>query len=181
MQNFFQAMSILSFYNIAFKGLSQGKHFFDYEVEDKFFSEFKGGIVDSGKVNVRITLEKQSSLMILGFEVEGSVYVQCDRCLEMYDQPIKSKERIFVKFGEKEFNAGDDVIWVSVNDYQLNVAQLIYEFVCLAVPIKKVHPDDENGKTTCEPEMIEKLDKYIVREEESNPIWNDLKKLLDNE
>lgn len=174
-------MSILSFYNIAFKGLSQGKHFFDYEVEDKFFSEFKGGIVDSGKVNVRITLEKQSSLMILGFEVEGSVYVQCDRCLEMYDQPIKSKERIFVKFGEKEFNAGDDVIWVSVNDYQLNVAQLIYEFVCLAVPIKKVHPDDENGKTTCEPEMIEKLDKYIVREEESNPIWNDLKKLLDNE
>jgi len=174
-------MSILSFYNIAFKGLSQGKHIFDYEVEDKFFSEFKGGIVDSGKVNVRITLEKQSSLMILGFEVDGNVHVQCDRCLEMYDQPIKSKERIFVKFGEKEFNEGDDVIWVSVNDYQLNVAQLIYEFVCLAVPIKKVHPEDENGKTTCEPEMIEKLDKYIVREEESNPIWNDLKKLLDNE
>lgn len=174
-------MSILSFYNIAFKGLSQGKHIFDYEVGDKFFAEFEGGIVDEGKVNVRITLEKQSSLMILGFEVEGIVHVQCDRCLEMYDQPIKSQERIFVKFGEKDFNAGDDVIWVSVNDYQLNVAQLIYEFICLALPIKKVHPDDENGNTTCEPEMIEKLDKYIVREEESNPIWNDLKKLLDNE
>jgi len=174
-------MSILSFYNIAFKGLSQGKHIFDYEVEDKFFSEFEGGIVEEGKVTVRITLEKQSSLMILGFDVEGNVHVQCDRCLEMYDQPIKSHERIFVKFGEKEFNEGDDVIWVSVNDYQLNVAQLIYEFVCLAVPIKKVHPDDENGNSTCEPEMIEKLDKYIVREEENNPIWNDLKKLLDNE
>jgi len=174
-------MSILSFYNIAFKGLSQGKHIFDYEVEGKFFSEFKGGIVDEGKVNVRITLEKQSSLMIVGFDVEGSVDVQCDRCLEMYCQPIKSQERIFVKFGEKEFNEGDDVIWVSVNDYQLNVAQLIYEFICLAVPIKKVHPDDENGKSTCDPEMIKKLEKYIVREEDNNPIWNDLKKLLDNE
>ncbi|MBA4409851.1 MAG: DUF177 domain-containing protein [Bacteroidota bacterium] len=175
-------MSVLSFYNIAFKGLSQGKHIFDYEVEGKFFSAFEGGIVDEGKVKVRVTLEKQSSLMILWFDVKGSVHVQCDRCLEMYDQPIKGLERIFVKFGEKEYTEGDDVIWVSVNDYQLNVAQLIYEFICLAVPIKKVHPDDENGNTTCDPEMIDKLAKYVVKDDEiKNPVWNDLKKLLDNE
>ena len=175
-------MSSQSFYNIAFKGLSEGKHIFEYEIDDKFFSEFGGDIVDEGSVNVRITLEKQSSLMILWFDVEGIVHVQCDRCLEMYDQPISGSERIFVKFGEKEFVEGDDVIWVSTNDYQLNVAQLIYEFICLAIPIKRVHPDDESGNTTCDPAMIEKLDKYIVREgEENKSIWNDLKKLLDNE
>jgi len=175
-------MSILSFYNIAFKGLSQGKHIFDYEVDQKFFAEFEGGIVDEGKVSVRLTLEKQSSLMVFWFEVQGTVQVQCDRCLEMYNQPIKSKDRIFVKFGEKEFVEGDDVIWVSTNDYQLNVAQLIYEFIGLAIPIKKIHPDDENGNSTCDPEMIKKLEKYIVREGEENPsVWNDLKKLLDNE
>jgi uncharacterized metal-binding protein YceD (DUF177 family) len=175
-------MSILSFYNIAFKGLSQGKHIFDYEVDGKFFAEFEGGLVEEGNVAVKLTLEKQSSLMIFTFEVKGTVWVQCDRCLEMYDQPIKSKERIFVKFGEKEFSDGDDVIWVSVNDYQLNVAQLIYEYIGLAIPIKRVHPDDEEENSTCDPEMIEKLDKYIVREDEvKNPVWNDLKKLLDNE
>ncbi len=175
-------MSILSFYNIAFKGLSQGKHIFDYEVDNKFFEEFDGGVVNEGKVEVRLTLDKQSSMMIFSFDLSGTVKVQCDRCLEMYDQVIKSQERIFVKFGEKEFNDGDDVIWVSTNDYQLNVAQLVYEFICLALPIKKDHPDDENGNLTCDPEMIERLNKYIVSEEEvSNPIWNDLKKLLDNE
>jgi len=175
-------MSTLSFYNIAFKGLSQGRHSFDFDVDDKFFAEFDGGIIDEGKIDVRLTLEKQSSLMILDFELKGTVNVQCDRCLEMYDQSIKSQGRVFVKFGEKEFNDGDDVIWVSVNDYQLNVAQLIYEFICLAVPIKKVHPNDENGNSTCDPEMIENLSKYIVREDEvKNPVWNDLKKLLDNE
>jgi len=175
-------MSGQSFYSIAFKGLSQGKHIFEYEIDNKFFSEFGGGVVDEGKVNVRITLEKQSALMILWFDVKGTVQVQCDRCLEMYDQPINGSERIFVKFGEKEFVEGDDVIWVSTNDYQLNVAQLIYEFICLAIPIKRVHPDDENGNTTCDPAMIEKLGKYIVREgEENKSIWNDLKKLLDNE
>lgn len=175
-------MSSQSFYSIAFKGLSQGKHTFEYEVDGKFFSEFEGGVVDEGKVNVLITLEKQSSLMILWFAIEGTVNVQCDRCLELFDLPVKSQEKIFVKFGEKEYVEGDDVIWVSVNDYQLNVAQLIYEFVCLAVPIKKVHPDDQNGNSTCDPLMIEKLNKYILKEDEvKNPVWNDLKKLLDNE
>lgn len=175
-------MSSQSFYSIAFKGLSQGKHIFEYEIDDKFFAEFGGGVVDKGNVHVRITLEKQSSLMILWFDVEGTVHVQCDRCLEMYDQPIKGLERIFVKFGEKDYVEGDEVIWVSTNDYQLNVAQLIYEFVGLAIPIKRVHPDDKDGNSTCDPEMIEKLDKYIVREGDQNSsVWNDLKKLLDNE
>jgi uncharacterized metal-binding protein YceD (DUF177 family) len=175
-------MSSQSFYTIAFKGLSQGKHVFEFKIDDKFFSEFEGGIVDEGDVNVCVTLEKQSSLMILWFDVKGTVHVQCDRCLEMFDQPIKGLERIFVKFGEKDYVEGDDVIWVSVNDYQLNIAQLIYEFICLAVPIKKVHPEDENGNSGCDPQMIEKLNKYILREDEGNiPVWNKLKKLLDNE
>jgi uncharacterized metal-binding protein YceD (DUF177 family) len=100
----------------------------------------------------------------------------------MFDQEIKSQDRIFVKYGEKNFVDGDDVIWVSVNDYQLNVAQLIYEFIGLAIPIQKIHPNDDKGNSTCDPEMIEKLNKYVIREEEKKTsVWNDLKKLLDNE
>lgn len=174
-------MSILSFYNIAFKGLSQGKHIFDFEVDDKFFAEFEGGLVEKGLVNVRLTIEKQSSLMILWFDIKGTVNVQCDRCLEMFDQSIKSQDRIFVKFGEKEYVDGDDVIWVGANDYQLNVSQLIYEFIGLAIPIKNNHPDDQEGNSTCDPEMIERLKNYVIREEEQKTtVWNDLKKLLDN-
>ncbi|MBC8006012.1 MAG: DUF177 domain-containing protein [Verrucomicrobia bacterium] len=175
-------MSILSHYNIAFKGLSIGKHVFEFVADDKFFREFAGGLVDEGTVNVRVTLDKQSSLMTFWFDIKGSVRVQCDLCLEMYDQPIESKERLFVRLGERENIEGDDLIWISPDDYQLNVAQLVYEFIGLAVPIKKVHPDDENGNSTCDPEMIEKLNKYMVREDEvDNPVWKDLKKLLDNE
>lgn len=175
-------MSTLSFYNIAFKGLSQGKHEFDYDIDERFFAEFEGSLVDDGKVNVHLTLEKQSALLVLWFEIKGTVQVQCDRCLGLYDQAIKSKERIFVKFGEKEFTEGDDVIWIDANDYQINVAQLIYEFIGLAIPIKKVHPKDENGNSGCNPEMIEKLKKYVVKDDkQNNPVWDDLKKLLNNE
>lgn len=175
-------MSIQSLYNIAFKGLSAGKHVFDYEIDSLFFSQFSGGVINDGKIKVRLTLEKQSSLMILWFETNGTVNIQCDRCLENFDQEIKSLDKIFIKFGEKEYTEGDDVIWVSVNDYQINTAQLIYEFICLAVPIKNVHPDDKDGNSTCDPEMIEKLGKYVIGEERTeNSVWKDLKKLLDND
>ena len=175
-------MSNLSQYNIAFKGLALGKHVFEFVVDDRFFAEFDASVVDQGLVNVTVTLEKQSSLMTFWFDIKGKVSVQCDRCLEMYNQPIESNERVFVRLGERENIEGDDLIWVSTNDYQLNVAQLIYEFIGLAIPIKKVHPEDENGNSTCDPQMIEKLNKYIVREEDTNnPVWKDLRKLLDNE
>jgi len=175
-------MNSLSQYNIAFKGLSIGKHVFEFVIDDKFFKAFEGSIVEEGLVNVKLTLEKQSSLMTFWFDIKGTVKVQCDLCLEMYDQPVESHERIFVRLGETENMEGDDLIWVSTNDYQFNVAQLIYEFIGLAIPIKKVHPTDENGNSTCDPKMIEKLNKYIIREEKTdNPVWKDLKKLLDNE
>jgi len=175
-------MSILSYYNIGFKGLSQGTHIFEYEIDEKFFAEFEGGLVEKGQVNVRVTLEKQSSLMVFWFDIGGTVQVQCDRCLEMFDQKIQSQDKIFVKFGEKEYVEGDDVIWVGVNDYQLNVAQLIYEFIGLAIPIRNSHPDDENGDSTCDPEMIERLNRFLVRDQEpNNTVWNELKKIIDND
>lgn len=175
----------MSRYNIAFKGLSQGKHEFLYELDKGFFEAFENSIVEDGEVLVKIELEKQSALLVLWFHVSGNVNIQCDRCLELFSQPISSENRIIVKFGEDNLDEGDDVIWVSVNDYQLNVAQLMYEFVSLALPIRHVHPEDENGISSCDPEMIEKLNSLNVSKSDDSgqpdSRWDSLKKLLDNE
>jgi uncharacterized protein len=172
----------LSVYTIAFKGLGLGIHEFDYQVDKRFFEYFDGGIADDGNVSVKVTLEKQSSLMVLRFSVNGTVKVQCDRCLELYDQAVKSENEIIVKFGEESFNEGDDVIWVSPADHQINVAKLIYDFIILSIPIRQVHPDDSEGNSTCDPEMLERLrDLSVPEQPDQSERWNDLKKLLGNE
>ncbi len=171
-------------YNIEFKGLSQGVHVFEYQIDKKFFEYFSGGIADDGKVTVKVTLEKQSAYMVLLFQVDGRVKVQCDRCLEVYDQPVKSENKIFVKYGEESFNEGDDVIWVSVNEHQLNVGKLIYDFIILSIPIRQVHSEDENGNSLCNPEMLKKLEKLsssVGQGSKNDSRWDDLKKLLENE
>jgi uncharacterized metal-binding protein YceD (DUF177 family) len=177
-------MAKLSTYNIAFKGLGPGFHEFDYQIDKKFFEYFDGGIADDGDVAVKVRLEKESSLMILWFVIDGTVKVQCDRCLELYDQPIKSKNKVIVKYGEENFDEGDDVVWVSPLDYQINVAKLIYDFIILSIPIRQVHPDDDNGNSTCNAEMLERLKNLSVpdqNEQKTDNRWDDLKKLLGNE
>ena len=176
-------MAQLAKYNIAFKGLSEGSHEFDYLIERNFFEYFAGGIADDGNVNVKVILEKQSAFMVLWFHISGTVKIQCDRCLDLFDQPIENENKIFIKYGEQNFEEGDDVIWVGQGDNQINVAKLIYDFIILSIPIKHIHPERTDGKSKCNPDMLEKLNKMGTSDsdaEEPDPRWDELKKLFDN-
>jgi len=175
----------LSKYEIAFKGLKEGNHQFDFELDDKFFDKFDNSEVKKGSLKGKVILTKQSTLMILEFAVKGTVELMCDRCLDQYNQKINNNSKLFVKFGLEEEELSDDVIVVSFEDHQINVAQFLYELVILGLPIKHVHPN-KNGKSICDPEMIKKLGEYLVDEDSEQieePVderWNELKKLLDN-
>jgi uncharacterized metal-binding protein YceD (DUF177 family) len=176
-------MANLKAYNIALKGLGTGEHRFDYQVERKFFEYFDGGIAEDGDISVVLKLEKQSSLIVLWFHVKGTVKIQCDRCLDLFNQPIESENTVYVKYGEEKYEEGDDVVWIAPDESHINVAKLIYDFIILSIPIKHVHPDDENGNSLCNPGMLKKLAQMSVKVEKEKPTdsrWDELKKLLDN-
>lgn len=178
-------MAQLKAYNIAFKGLGVGKHDYEFQIGKQFFDYFDGGIAEDGDVKVKLELEKQSALMVLWFHVSGTVKIQCDRCLDIFDQPVESQNKVFVKYGEESFDDGDDVIWVGPEDTHINVAKLIYDFIILSIPIKHVHPDDADGNSLCNPEMLKRLNNINTSEEngesqETDARWDELKKLLGN-
>jgi uncharacterized protein len=172
----------ISKYDIAYKGLKEGKHKFEYQIDDKFFELFDVSLVQKANVQVKVTFEKRSTLLTLLFKIKGTVELTCDRCLENYNQPIKLKAELFVKFGEAKFEEGDDVLWVLPDEHHINIAQLLYEYVILSIPIKHVHPNDKNGNSTCNIEMIEQINKYscIEKEEEPDQRWEVLKRLKNN-
>jgi uncharacterized protein len=176
----------LSKYTIAFKGLKEGDHLFDFDIDDKFFGRFENSEVAKGSLTAKVKLTRQSTLLVLKMEVKGTVELQCDRCLDNYLQKVKNKGQLYVKFGEEEEEIGDEIIVIPFEEHQVNVAQYLYELVILGLPIKHVHPADSEGKSTCNPEMLEKLKEYIIDErdeEEQSPVderWSELKKLLDN-
>jgi uncharacterized protein len=166
-------------YVIQFVGLAVGKHEYEFEAGNKFFDGLDYSEIKEGDVKVDLQLLKQSSMMSLEFRISGTVKVPCDLCTEIFDLPISGEYKLIVKVGGNDAQDGDDdIITVAANEHELDLSQYIYEYIMLSLPIKRVHPDDKNGNSTCDPEMIEKVKKYLVDDsgdDETDPRWDGLK------
>jgi uncharacterized metal-binding protein YceD (DUF177 family) len=172
-------------YNIEFKGLKEGLHEYEFEINNKFFEHFNEGLVENGEVTVKVKLEKRSAFLKLYLEISGWLELTCDRCLENYQQDIELETELFVKYGEeKEFDEGDNVIWVLPEEHYISLAQTIYEYVVLSIPLRHVHPN-ETGENSCNREMLNRLENitHVENEEEEqeiDPRWAALKNLKNN-
>lgn len=141
-------MDVLKKYSIAFKGLGEGTHRFDMKVDDRFFEAFEGSEIRRGNADVRLTLDKRGNGMALDFDIRGEVAVECDRCLEEFMMPVRYEGTLHVRYSDCERESDGEVMWISPSETELNVAQYIYESICLSLPYQRVHPDDSEGRST---------------------------------
>ena len=178
-------MSFLDIYTIPFKNLEQGELYkYNFEVDDEFFNEFEYSELKHGKLKVDVELTVNPDNLVLDFYIKGEVEVQCDRCLDYFMYPIDTKYRLYVRLADYSTNwyDFDDEIFLSRDESRINIAKHIYDFINLALPIKKVHPLDKDGNPTCNPEMLKKLEELAPEhhnnQEDIDPRWQVLKDLL---
>jgi len=170
-----------SSYSIQLSGLKEGHHTIDFEIDKEFFEQLEESEVKEGSLIANIEMDKRSTHLDMIIRVSGSVSISCDRCLEMFSQPVNSENRLLVKFGKSIEDTDPDILSIPADAFELDLQQQIYEFIMLALPIKRVHPADKNGKSTCDPVMLKKLDELIIEEEkETDPRWDELKKLMND-
>ena len=154
-------------YTISFKGLSLGSHVFDWTIDDKFFVSYEMSEISDACINVQVTLVKHTSFLELHFVLEGWAEVSCDRCLYPVKLDVSSEAQLFVKFDEHADEAGsedNDIIILSYDEDLLDVAQYLYEYAHLSLPIRRVHMNGADGCSTCNEEMIRKLEQYLVED-----------------
>ncbi|MEL1247130.1 YceD family protein [Flavobacterium helocola] len=176
-------MNDLKEYLIPFVGLKIGKHQFDYQIDNTFFKNFDYDEYNAVSVKVDIVLEKKSTMLELDFKHKGTVNVPCDVSGEEFDLPIKGKLKLLVKFGDVFNDENEELLILPHGEFQVNVAQYIYESIILSVPLRRVHPGVKDGSLS---DVIEKLEslspKENKKEEQQNndidPRWENLKKLL---
>lgn len=163
-------------YKIAYKGLAEGKHTFEYILDEDFFNCFPATEGTKGKLKARVLMAKSSLLMDVKMNIEGSVRAVCDRCLEELDLPIRGEMHVCVKNGQREEGNGDDFIVLSQDEDFFDVSPLLYEMYMLNYPLRVVHAEGE-----CNPEMEKVFDKLLIEESEKiDPRWEELKKLINN-
>ena len=166
-------------YVIEFGSLPLGQHEFEFEVGDSFFQQFENSIVQHGEVDILVVLEKKSNMLVMDFTLQGSVIVTCDRCLDDLELPLEGFTELIVKLGDHSEEESEDVIMIPSTEHQIDLSQLIYEYISVLVPMRNIHPDDENGKSMCNPEILREIEKHQSNEkaDESDPRWEMLKNI----
>ncbi len=162
-------------YIIPVAGLRLGDHRITYKIDDAFFSNFEYFETNKGKINLVIDLMKESNLIDFRFSFKGWVELVCDRCLDKFNMNIEDDFRLIVNYGETFEEVSDEIVTIPNTENSIDLSQYIYEYINLMLPIKKVHPDDENGNNTCNKDMVDRLNKYS--EQKSDPRWDALKNI----
>ena len=164
-------------------GLGDGEHDFLFELDQQFFVLFEHPDIKDGKVDAKVVFEKKAGVLALHFSLAGEVVVICDRCLEAFKTGIDTSQTIYVKWGEEAGEIEDDVLIVGRDEHEIEVGQYLYEFVILALPYQRVHPEDKDGYSTCNPDMLKKLEAHQAQEtdqsEMTDPRWDVLKGIIE--
>lgn len=111
-----------------------------YSLDGAFFQLFENSLLEKGQLDVRIQVNKNSSRIQLLFEIKGEVGLVCDRTLEQFSYPVCIEQTVHFKLGDENKELDVDFYMIEQQASAINIAQHIYDFVTLAVPMKKLHP-----------------------------------------
>ena len=174
-----RSLKSLRTYAIPFTGLKLGKHSFDFEVGDAFFDEFEYSLVKKASIACRVELDRQETMLILNFHIKGTIGMECDRCLSPFPQEVEIREQQIAKFSEEPIDDKEEIITLSKNDHEINIAGLIYEYINVAAPLIAVC-NDQGNTPWCDNEMLDRLNKLSAGDEpteQPDPRWDVLKKI----
>lgn len=139
-------MKKLRDYEIGIAKLSNKKHEYEFEMDDSFFDLFGGDIILGGKLLAKVELEKTETLLTLDFAINGHVRLTCDRSLDEFDEPVSIQETLRMKFGAEEKELDDDLWEIPLDTQTINIAQHLYDYIGLSLPMKKLHPRFRNDE-----------------------------------
>jgi uncharacterized metal-binding protein YceD (DUF177 family) len=166
---------------IPVSGTKERHRTIEFEINKEFFDQFEESEIKDGELIAVAEIEKSSSHLDLDIKISGKVRVCCDRCLEMFDHPVECENRLLVKFGHSTDDSDPEIITLQYDEHELDLKQYLYEFIHLALPIRRIHPDKADGISTCDPVMLQMLKEHLVEEETTtDPRWDELKKLMND-
>jgi len=176
----------LTEFRIEFSGLKLGEHEYKLSAKEAFFEKYRNLEIEHGDIGIDLLMTKKERMLIFNFHLSGWVELTCDRCLGKFKYHLDDEETLFVKLqnGIHEMvEEAEDVLIIPDDWGAFEVAHYIYEYIAVLIPMKKVHENDENGISLCDPKMIEILNEVEVNKDsehtgqkEIDPRWEALRK-----
>ena len=139
---------------IPLSGLAAGRNEYLWHAGKEFFETFENTEILDAEFDAAVSVEKSGRYLGVDCSVAGSLTVECDRCLGELQMPVDVEIRLSVKYGNEESSEehqeGErEVILVPEDNAELDLSQIIYDYVCLSLPMQRCHEPGE-----CDPEAM---------------------------
>jgi uncharacterized protein len=170
-------------FNLNLAKLAAKTHHFEFELGPDFFALFEQPLVHEGQLHAEVDLLKTERLLTLDFHITGTVRLVCDRSLDEFDQPLNIEEQLLVRFGDENKELDDNVLQITPDTQMLPLAQHLYDYIGLALPMKKLHPrfqnePDDNPDATTKLIFTTRSDSDTPDDDEpADPRWAALRNL----
>ncbi len=127
-------------YGLSLINLKNKEYQYSFLIENDFFAQFEASLIEEANVEVMLTMNKSETMVQLFFHFVGTVQLVCDRSLEIFDYPLNFEEKMIFKYGEEEEVISEELEVISRNRTFIDLSQYFYEFINLAIPMKRLHP-----------------------------------------
>lgn len=182
----------MNLFGVNIVGLSLSVHQFQYDLDEQFFKQYGTEVVSRGKLGATVALNKHETFLEAEFTIKGTVELVCDRSLDLFDYPVAIHQKMVYNYGndpegylsadrqDPDREVSENVQIIHRDTATLDIGQPMYEFIVLAVPMKKLHPRfgnedlDDEGE---EGKIIYSSSDDSTDGESVDPRWEILKKL----
>ncbi len=115
-------------------------------------------------IDLRIIVEKVSNQLDLDIEIKGTMRLECDRCLDMFDKEFVNKFELVYVVNEFEGKIENDdyVRPYSAHMRYIDITKDVKDFVDLSVPMRKVPYENPDGSCTVCGKTKEYWNSFIV-------------------
>lgn len=127
---------------VAGKKLTKGTYDYNFHLDKQFFTLFENTEILDADLRADIHIDRdQEQEWDISVKISGSVVLLCDRCLDRLTVPL-----LYEGVLDEEERAE------CLNEFtgQLDFTQYIYDNICLALPIQRIHRSEKE----CDPEML---------------------------
>jgi uncharacterized metal-binding protein YceD (DUF177 family) len=152
--------SILNTFKIDIFRLENKQYLHEFEGNDDFFEALDQGLIQKGNFKATVALNKNETMIQMMYNITGSVELTCDRSLDLFDFPVDITQKMILKFSDHNEEITEELMLIDRNTQYINVAQDIFDFIGLQIPIKKLHPRFIKDEVTYESLMKKFEDEY---------------------
>jgi hypothetical protein len=162
-------------FSLPFSGMKDGFHQYVFNADTLFFKSIEKSPISDGTFEILVEADKRPGITDLTFSINGHASAVCDRCLADINLPVSGTFSLLVKTGTEDAQH-DEVIFVKEDQPSIDLTQVIYEFICLSLPLVNVYDCSKDVPLPCNTDVLKKIvgSGKNVNSDENKGILSDL-------